>query len=311
MNNWAAAARLPFVYLGLARDFWMDFDRYLAIEGNAGSTFFVLPFRGQPGRTENGSAPRMRAAGYGAADIGEKIQAVMRDGGEIGLHGIDAWIESASGEVEKTQIEEVTGPPIAGVRMHWLYFNSESPVLLEKAGFTYDSTVGYNETVGYRAGTTQVYKPLNASHLLELPMHIMDTALFYPAHLDLSSEEATERVGALIENAMKRGGVLTFNWHDRSIAPERSWGEYYANLIELLKWKGAWCTSASSTVAWFQNRRSVVFKMADQGLVVIHQQNDVISGENIPEIKLRIYNTGKESSTYSLSYVETPIGIVI
>jgi hypothetical protein len=51
--------------------------------------------------------------------------------------------------------------------------------------------------------------------------------------------------------------------------------------------------------------------MADQGLVVIHQQNDVISGENIPEIKLRIYNTGKESSTYSLSYVETPIGIVI
>ena len=29
---------------------------------------------------------------------------------------------------------------------------------LEKAGFSYDSTVGYNETIGYRAGTAQVFK---------------------------------------------------------------------------------------------------------------------------------------------------------
>ena len=44
----------------------------------------------------------------------------------------------------------------------------------------YDSTIGYNETVGYRAGTTQPYRPLAASRLLELPLHVMDTALFYP-----------------------------------------------------------------------------------------------------------------------------------
>ena len=46
--------------------------------------------------------------------------------------------------------------------------------------------MGYNETVGYRAGTTQAYKPLEASRLLELPLHVMDTALFYPAYLGLS-----------------------------------------------------------------------------------------------------------------------------
>ena len=54
------------------------------------------------------------------------------------------------------------------------------------AGATYDSTIGYNETVGYRAGTTQVYKPLEMTRLLELPLHVMDTAMFYPAYRALA-----------------------------------------------------------------------------------------------------------------------------
>ena len=49
------------------------------------------------------------------------------------------------------------------MRMHWLYYDQQSPGVLEKAGAVYDSTIGYNETVGYRAGTTQAYKPLEAS----------------------------------------------------------------------------------------------------------------------------------------------------
>ncbi|MEO7863151.1 MAG: hypothetical protein ABIU05_22485, partial [Nitrospirales bacterium] len=29
LTNWAAAAKLPFIHLGLAKDFWYEFDRYL------------------------------------------------------------------------------------------------------------------------------------------------------------------------------------------------------------------------------------------------------------------------------------------
>ena len=46
--------------------------------------------------------------------------------------------------------------------MHWLYFDQNSPKTLENAGANYDSTVGYNETVGYRAGTAQGYTYSNA-----------------------------------------------------------------------------------------------------------------------------------------------------
>ena len=101
--------------------------------------------------------------------------------------------------------------------------------LLEKAGFDYDSTIGYNETIGYRAGTSQVFKHPDVDHLLELPLHIMDTALFYPSYMNLSDEQAGAAMLPLIENATRFGGVLTINWHDRSLGPERLWGDAYVN----------------------------------------------------------------------------------
>ena len=243
--------------MGLARDIWYEFDRYLDIEGDSDSTFFVLPFKDRPGETASGPAPRIRASGYGAMDIAERLHKLVFAGREIGLHGIDAWIDTAKGQEELAEITNITGTKNIGVRMHWLYFNESSPTVLERAGFSYDSTVGYNETVGYRAGTTQVYKLLQANNLLELPLHVMDTALFYPDYLNLSFDEADQRVGAIINNAIQFGGGITFNWHDRSIAPERLWGEFYARLIDHLKMKEAWC-AAQEACCRFEERRSVL-----------------------------------------------------
>jgi hypothetical protein len=304
--NWAAVARLPFIHLGLAKDFWYEFDRYLALEKDLDSTFFVLPFKDKPGRTVSGSAPRVRASSYGAADIAERLQTFVSVGREIGLHGIDAWIDAAKGQEEMGQITNITGAKNIGVRMHWLYFNESSPVALERAGFSYDSTVGYNETIGYRAGTAQVYKPLQAHHLLELPLHVMDTALFYPGYLNLSAEVANRQVGVMINNAIQFGGAVTFNWHDRSIAPERLWGEFYANLIGKLKQEGAWCTSAGGAVSWFQNRRSVVFERAGQRLEVA-RMGALASRKDVPGLRLRVYNARREYGSSSERYVDSAL----
>ena len=304
-TNWAAAARLPFIYLGLARDFWYEFDRYLAIEKDLDSTFFVLPFKDKPGRTVLGPAPRIRASGYGAADIAERLRTFVSAGREIGLHGIDAWMDSVQGQEEKAQITNITGAKNIGVRMHWLYFNESSPIALERAGFTYDSTIGYNETIGYRAGTTQVYKPLQAHHLLELPLHVMDTALFYPGYLNLSFEEADKQVGAIINSAIQFGGAITFNWHDRSIAPERLWGEFYVRLISELKVKGAWCAGAGRAVAWFQKRRSVAFHRGEQGLDIVLLNAHPNCDERVPGLRVRVYNPKGSSTKPSEAYVDT------
>jgi peptidoglycan/xylan/chitin deacetylase (PgdA/CDA1 family) len=258
-RNLAAASRLPLVYLGVARDPWSGFDRYLQIEAGAGSTYFVIPKRDYAGRSASGQAPLKRASRYSVTDIKPQLEKIMSAGCEVSLHGLDAWLDSDSGSEERETLFKTSGTRETGVRMHWLYFNEQSPAALDRAGFSYDSSFGYNQTVGFRAGTAQAFKPFGTANLLELPLHVMDTALFYPNYLDLSEKEAQEVVWKIIDAAEQFGGALTINWHDRSIAPERLWNDFYVKLLEELKRRGAWLPTAANAIAWFRTRRAASF----------------------------------------------------
>jgi hypothetical protein len=200
------------------------------------------------------------------------------------VHGIDAWNNAKAARRELDEIRPLTNNREVGVRMHWLYFDENSHAALDEAGFSYDSTCGYNQTVGYRAGTLQVFKPLLSNRLLELPMHVMDTALFFGGYSNFSPKQAKVTVRELMEHARKFGGVLTFNWHDRSIAPERLWDETYVGFLEELRSKGAWITNAGQAVAWFRKRRSAEIDESENGI------NDSSPlREALPGLRLQIH----------------------
>ena len=149
------------------------------------------------------------------------------------------------------------------MRVHWLLADADTPKTLEEAGYAYDSTMGYNETIGFRAGTLQVFLPPGNRSMLELPMHIQDGALFYPSYLGLNESEASSMCERVIRSAQEHGGVLTLLWHDRSHGPERFWGEFYARLVARLKTLNVWFASARQVVNWFRERRRVVFDRAE------------------------------------------------
>jgi peptidoglycan/xylan/chitin deacetylase (PgdA/CDA1 family) len=309
VTNWSAALKLPFVHLGLAKDFWRGFaDRYLELERGIPSTFFVIPFRDRPGENSHGPAPMFRAARYDAQDIGDTLQELLTAGCEVGLHGIDAWVDSSKGREELEEIRRLTGTSEVGVRMHWLYHDQESPMALERAGAAYDSTVGYNETVGYRAGTTQAYQPLQANRLIELPLHVMDTAVFYPAYLRQSPRQARTLLGQMADNTVRFGGCLTVNWHDRSIAPERLWDTSYSDLLQDLKNRGAWFSTAGQAVSWFRKRRSVQFETNCMEPEAVRAKVQGDRAGDLPALRLRIHRarrSGENGSWGSEDYVDT------
>jgi hypothetical protein len=121
----------------------------------------------------------------------------------------------------------------------------------------------------------------------------MDTALFYPRHLNLSPSEAREKVRHIIDNAVQLGGCVTVNWHDRSIAPERLWGEFYVDLVEDLRDQGAWFSTAADVVAWFRQRRSAVFEQVNWDSGRVHVKIAVDARQDLPELQLRVHN-GRE-----------------
>jgi hypothetical protein len=260
LRNFAAVCSLPLVYAGLMRDFWRPFDDYAAVEEPARSTFFLVPFKGRPGQSPVGPTDATRAVAYQASEIAEDVSAAAARGSEIGLHGIDAWRDAGAGRVEMREIAAITGRQKTGVRMHWLYFSDETPRRLEEAAFDYDSTWGYNDAVGFRAGTSQVFAFPGAPTLLELPLSIMDTALFAWDRWAMTRTEAWRHCDAVLAHAVQTGGTVVVNWHCRSLAPERLWRSFYRELLDRLSADGrVWFAPAGEAVEWFRWRRSIRF----------------------------------------------------
>jgi hypothetical protein len=288
LKNCRAACLLPFVHLGIARDSWLEFDRYLEIEAGHGSTFFVIPRKDYPGRTTDGPVSPMRACQYDIDQLLPQLKRIVSAGSEVGVHGLDAWLDVDAGRKERERVSQAVGVSELGVRMHWLFFNGNSPLVLDQAGFTYDSTVGYRETVGYRAGTMQAYAPPGVTNLLELPLHVMDTALFYPGYLNLGEDEAERLVFGLMDNAERIGGALTINWHDRSIASERLWDDFYLKLLRELKRRGVWLPTATQAVAWFRKRRSATLESMRVESGIVRVRGRINSADTVPGLRIRI-----------------------
>jgi hypothetical protein len=295
LQTWRAALSLPSVYLGWSRDFWEPFEWYFTVERGLPATYFLIPFRRHAGDLVSGPHASRRATAYDVEDLRDQAAVFQQEGCELGVHGIDAWHSAERGRAELARIAEVSGRAATGIRMHWLLQDSRTIDALEEAGFDYDSTAGYNETVGYRNGTAQVFRPLGARTLLELPMHIQDGALFFPGRLDLSDALAEKRCQPLIDNAIRSGGVLTLLWHDRSHGPERFWGDFYIRLLQRLKSLNPWFGSAAQVVAWFRKRREVRFDRVEtpEG---VRARLRYEGGEVDPPFCVRIYAPAPGSS---------------
>ena len=263
LKNWKAVFLLPWVYLGCAEDFFNQFDKYIEIEKGLGSTFFVIPYKNKGGRDISGREIKERAVKYDVLDIKPVLEKLVKSGCEVGVHGLDAWMDSERGRKEYDLISSIVTITDIGTRMHWLFFNGQTPEKLEKAGFFYDSTLGYNDAVGYRSGTTQVFRPPGAKRLLELPLNIQDSALFYPKRMNLAELKAMESAKNIVKALKLFGGVLTVNWHQRSLGPERLWDDFYIRFLEDLKTHNVWFARGGDAVKWFQRRRSVFFEKSE------------------------------------------------
>lgn len=300
IKNWRAVITLPLVFLGLRNDFWNQLKTYAEIEKEMKATFFLIPFKNTPGEKIQYSYIKKRRTKYDILDLRETLKGLSDEGFEIGIHGIDAWhsLDKARQEIERI-VEYYNGAEI-GVRIHWLLWGHDTYRILEEAGFSYDSSFGYNEAIGYRAGTGQVFKPFSTENLLELPLHIQDTALFYKSRLNLSENNALHLFDELLKKAERYGGVLTLLWHNRSLAPERLWGDSYIKILNKMKGRNAWFATAGEVVQWFRKRRSLSFEIMKniekRVKVSLKKQKKDCVFKNLPPLILRIYHSKKQGS---------------
>jgi hypothetical protein len=124
----------------------------------------------------------------------------------------------------------------------------------------------------------------------------MDTALFYPAYLHLSPEQAMMRIDGMVKDMGQFGGVLMVNWHDRSIAPERLWDDFYAELVEKFKSAGAWFCTAAEAAQWFRRRREVRLGSSGSEAALASSRSET----RLPGIRIRSYQISRRSQSKTM-----------
>src|SRR5438477_6752630 len=97
-RNLLAILSLPLVYLRILPDFWNTLERYLEVDH--ASTFFIIPKKGEPGTTSSGTRLARRAVRYDLLQLRTSLSEIVTHGGEIGVHGIDAWRDTAEARKE-------------------------------------------------------------------------------------------------------------------------------------------------------------------------------------------------------------------
>jgi hypothetical protein len=290
-----AGLRLGLSRIGIGSDPWALFECWKALEGqlNVHSTFFFVPKKDDPGVR----AHPYRAVGY---EINmDVLRNLTQDGWEIGVHGIDNWADIQQGKQEMASIA-IDGKTL-GNRTHWLLFDQNSWKALDEAGYSYDTTFGYNDDVGCRAGTLQAYRPRTAKRLLELPLHIQDLGLlgkfcWAPTDngwvktpcLHLDPAAAHEYCTRIFDFAKKCGGAVTILWHYENLAPPRDWSGHYVDLVKRAQADGAWVTNAGGVVEWFNRRRNTGIEyVRDENTITIRIRNPDYGQR--PLMRLRVH----------------------
>ena len=113
------------------------------------------------------------------------IREIDRRGWEIGLHPSWYAFHEDADELkrQKAVLENALGGDVVSVRQHTLRYDMRvTPSVHAEAGFQYDSTLGFNDNVGFRFGTCYPWQLYDIHReqelsLMEIPLIIQDTAL--------------------------------------------------------------------------------------------------------------------------------------
>jgi len=158
----------------------------------------------------------------------------LRDCGmEVGVHGSYRSIEKPDGlAIEFEQFRELGFSPV-GSRQHWLRFRIPQLVRsVQTAGAAYDTSIGWPDHAGFRAGACFAFPPYDFDHeapakFLEIPLVLMDRAALA---LCKHNGNCRDDVAETLEASRRYGwGGISILWHPTAFGG----GQYPAEVGDL------------------------------------------------------------------------------
>jgi len=165
------------------------------------------------------------------------VQWLDDHGVETGVHPSYASYLSPARLLEEVQIlKEVLGKKQLGGRQHYLRWSPETWRHWEMCGLAYDSTVGYADRIGFRAGTCFPYRPWllqqnREAQLTEIPLIVMEKTLM--EYMGLTPQKSIEAILGCVAHCRAVGGVFTLLWHNSSLSKAK-YSAAYSEVLDHL-----------------------------------------------------------------------------
>ena len=189
-----------------------------------------------------GGTPAPRAPAYTLEHpwVRDLLRRVHRRGHEIGFHaGFDTYRDAARtaeefGRLRRAAERDGIRQEAWGGRQHYLMWeNPDTWSNWEQAGLDYDTTLGFADRIGFRAGTCHAFRTFDVVRrrplrLRERPLHIMDGTLF--EYMALSPDAAREHALAVADECRRHHGTLSLLFHNDVLMTSRR-RRWYEQLV--------------------------------------------------------------------------------
>jgi hypothetical protein len=172
---------------------------------------------------------------------------LRREGDEIAVHGSyeSAYsVEMLRAEINK--IETEYNVKVSGGRQHFLQFAVPATHRLHAAcGLEYDTSLGFRDLNGFRAGSCHSFFPYDHDAeaqipVLQIPLVVMDGVLF--DRDGMTPERAWEDMEQLLSQVRDLNGACSILWHNH-VFDERlfpGWKEMYAKALTWIADNNGW-----------------------------------------------------------------------
>jgi len=228
---------------------WLSFKRRLRVltggETDPFDTYAWLNAQHQENRTE--PIYFILVGDYGLQDnahnphnehFREHIR-TLADRNSVGLHpSVRSTIDQRLIDREKQLLEEILNRPVNLSRQHFLKLRlPQTYQQLVKRDFRGDFSMGYAAAPGFRSGTATPHFFYDLDHespikLKIYPTVVMDVSM--NVYLNLTTEQATEKIRLLINECRAVGGCFVSLWHNSSFSEPDGWGGWKSVYSKLL-----------------------------------------------------------------------------
>jgi hypothetical protein len=213
--------------------------------GATGATFFLLSAHRDP---HDGAAPEV----YDSLRP-RLVDELSEAGAEIGLHASYTAAGDSAQIERELRVLRGLGARVTGNRYHYLRVDPHRNLRdVELADLRYDTTLGFPDALGFRAGIARPFRPWDVDRdapmdLIEIPLAVMDVTLAESRYLGLSARAAWPRLERLVDWAAANGAAFSVLWHpDRFDPPTAAgWDRLYYRLLDAVAERGGACMSAA------------------------------------------------------------------